>query len=240
VTSAGKGTKLRQVQGPSTKEERDGGAGRVEIHVCEDESCGTIDRFPRYNDLRALMNSRRGRCGEFANIFTLMIRAIGLRARYVWNAEDHVWNEYYSPAQDRWVHLDSCENARDQHHLYANGWGKKMSYCIAFSVDGGAVDVSRAYIPPEEWEGTERRENGEVMRMRAQAGREEDGEQILKSIRDRRRTGLPADELARLEREDGRDNSWWKAPEAAASQGDVDARKSGPQEWKEARGEAGK
>jgi len=116
-----------------------------------------------------------------------------------------------------------------------------MSYCVAFSVDGGAVDVSRAYIPPEEWEGTERRENGEVMRMRAEAGREEDGEQILKSIRDRRRMGLPADELARLEREDGRDSNWWKATEAASPQAEaLDARKSGPQEWKEARGEAGK
>ena len=67
---------------------------------------------PGASDLRALMKSRRGRCGEFANLFTLMIRAVGLRARYganiilfaltftkkqtkclVWNAEDHVWNE---------------------------------------------------------------------------------------------------------------------------------------------------
>lgn len=34
------------------------------------------------SDLRALMKSRRGRCGEFANLFTLFLRAIGLRARY--------------------------------------------------------------------------------------------------------------------------------------------------------------
>lgn len=153
---------------------------------------------------------------------------------------NHQVFQYYSPTQDRWVHLDSCENARDQHHLYAKGWGKKMSYCVAFSFDGGAIDVSRAYIPLEEWEGTERRDKGEVIRMRARAGPEENGERILKHIRDRRRAGLPADELARLKREDGRDSSWWKAPEISDSEAEApDARKSGPQEWKEARGEAG-
>lgn len=114
-----------------------------------------------------------------------------------------------------------------------------MSYCIAFSVDGGPVDVSRVYIPSEEWEGTQRRDKDEVMRMRAKVGREEDGEQILERIRGRRRMGLSANELARLEREDERDRSWWKAP--AAPEAEVlDARKSGPQDWKEARGEAGK
>lgn len=41
-------TKLKEVQGPSTAEDRAGGARRVELHLCGDESCGTIDRFPRY------------------------------------------------------------------------------------------------------------------------------------------------------------------------------------------------
>lgn len=46
--TCGKGMKLREVQGPGNDEERTGGAVRVEIHVCEDDSCGGVDRFPRY------------------------------------------------------------------------------------------------------------------------------------------------------------------------------------------------
>ncbi|KAF8323050.1 hypothetical protein DL93DRAFT_2070476 [Clavulina sp. PMI_390] len=252
-TKCGKGTNLKEVTGPSTQEEREGGAGRVEIHICEDTECGTVNKFPRFNNLATLMKpeNRRGRCGEFAGLFTLFIRAIGLRARYVWNAEDHVWNEYWSPAQNRWVHMDSCENARDEHHIYSKGWGKKMSYCVAFSVDGGAMDVSHAYIPAEKWG-----ENGEATSMRARAGNEADGEAALQRIRDRRREGLPAAELSRLAAEDERDRTWWKeVPSAAAAPADATAsetpsttatdeafqpRQSGTQEWKESRGEAGK
>ncbi|KAF9513603.1 hypothetical protein BS47DRAFT_1485564 [Hydnum rufescens UP504] len=212
----------RAVQGPSTDEERKGGAGRVEIHGCNKVGCGGVVRFPRYNDLAALMKSRKGRCGEFANLFTLFLRAVGLRARYVWNAEDHVWNEYYSPGQDRWVHLDSCENARDQHHLYSNGWGKKMSLVVAFSTDG-AHDVSRAYIPEGgQWE--------EAMRMRKYS--EDQLSQVVRRITQRGREGRPKEEFDRLEREDERDRTWW--------QEEGEGRKSGTQEWKDARGEGGK
>lgn len=121
-----------------------------------------------------------------------------------------------------------------------------MSYCIAFSVDGGAIDVSRAYIPSEKWE-----ENGEVKSMRARAGRESDGELVLQRIRERRRTGIPAEEKARLEAEDERDRTWWKSGSEPSSSSPTDVepsktdeaflpRQSGTQEWKEQRGEAGK
>lgn len=117
-----------------------------------------------------------------------------------------------------------------------------MSYCIAFSVDGGAVDVSRAYIPSEKWE--------EATEMRRKAGREEDGEMVLQRIRDRRRNGLPDDEKNRLEAEDERDRTWWKESASATSVGEEGLsasasdeallpRQSGTQEWKEQRGEAG-
>ena len=39
---------VRDVQGPSTEEEKKGGAGRVEIHACTKVGCGGIVRFPRY------------------------------------------------------------------------------------------------------------------------------------------------------------------------------------------------
>lgn len=102
-----------------------------------------------------------------------------------------------------------------------------MSYCIAFSVDGGAVDVSRAYIPEDHWEG----EKGEdIRKMRLKCGSEEAaGEgsklariiskvsrtnlfvenQALRVIRNRRRQDLPSGELKRLEVEDERDRTWF-------------------------------
>ncbi|KAF8514079.1 hypothetical protein JB92DRAFT_176389 [Gautieria morchelliformis] len=69
-------------------------ANRVEMHVCKDPKCNGNFRFARYNNPAVLMRTRVGRCGEFANLFTLFLRAMGLRAQYVWNREDHVWNSH--------------------------------------------------------------------------------------------------------------------------------------------------
>lgn len=48
-----------------------------------------------------------------------------------------------------------------------------MSYVVAFSVDGGGIDVTRAYIPAEEWEAEE--SGKRIKDMREKAGTEEDG-----------------------------------------------------------------
>lgn len=97
------------------------------------------------SDLSELLMSRRGRCGEFANLFSLFLHAASLQWRIVINAEDHVWNEYWSASAQRWVHLDPSEGTADQPLVYDLGWGKKQSYCVAFGPAGGR-DVTRGYV----------------------------------------------------------------------------------------------
>jgi peptide-N4-(N-acetyl-beta-glucosaminyl)asparagine amidase len=114
----------------------------VEVYRCP--KCPTQTRFPRYNHPLALLDSRRGRCGEWANCFTLMCRACGYDARLVSDWTDHVWTECFSTDADRWVHMDACETRYDAPLMYEAGWSKKLSYIIAFS-DDECVDVTRRY-----------------------------------------------------------------------------------------------
>lgn len=129
---------------PTAVEKSDGDAGSVEIYRCA--KCRHQYRFPRYNSPAKLLETRQGRCGEWANCFYLILHSLGMvDVRYVWNLEDHVWTEYYSTNFQKWIHLDSCEEAYDQPLIYCNNWGKKMSYVVAIG-PLGMRDVSKRYI----------------------------------------------------------------------------------------------
>ncbi|ODQ47244.1 hypothetical protein PICMEDRAFT_15226 [Pichia membranifaciens NRRL Y-2026] len=131
---------------PYKEEHYRGKASVIERYQCL--KCQKIYEFPRYNDIRTLLLTRKGRCGEWNNCFIAILRSLDIDVRYIWNAEDHVWCEYYSEKQKRWIHLDACENAYDQPLLYNTGWGKKMSYVFAVK-ESYIVDVTDRYLDPK-------------------------------------------------------------------------------------------
>ena len=138
----GKQMQSTGMRGPQTQYEINGEATRVEMYTCK--LCGTETTFPRYNSPRALFTSRRGRCGEFANLFGTYCRALGFDTRYILDFTDHVWVEVWSVRQQRWLHADSCEGLIDRPNMYEQGWGKNLSYVVGATHDSVA-DVTKRY-----------------------------------------------------------------------------------------------
>ncbi|KAI9485514.1 MAG: hypothetical protein EXX96DRAFT_545370 [Benjaminiella poitrasii] len=203
------------------------GAHVVEAYECP--SCHHITRFPRYNDPEKLLETRTGRCGEWANCFTLCCRAVGSEARIVYDSTDHVWTEVYSEFEQRWIHCDSCEEAWDRPLLYSMGWNKQLSYCIAFSKDE-ALDVTKRYT--RNWP--------DVLKRRNKA-RELELHLFLEDLTMKRQAHLDFNEKDRLSQR--RLKEWIEleddSKKITVKEDELVGRQSGALEWRTKRGEAG-
>jgi hypothetical protein len=104
-------------------------AARTEIYYCNDPACRAYSRFPRYNQLRKVLEEGRGRCGEYSMVFYHLMLALGYKTRWVVDWTDHVWVEVLIGGS--WVHIDPCEAAYNEKKMYV-GWGKKHTYIVAF------------------------------------------------------------------------------------------------------------
>ncbi|CAH8299180.1 unnamed protein product [Eruca vesicaria subsp. sativa] len=201
------------------------GASRVELYRCT--SCPTITRFPRYNDPLKLVETKRGRCGEWANCFTLYCRTFGYDSRLIMDFTDHVWTECFSHSLGRWIHLDPCEGVYDKPMLYEKGWGKKLNYVIAISKDG-VCDVTKRYT--KKWH--------EVLSRRTLTT-ESSLQAVLRTLTRERRAmsrSLAALEVRDRNEEEELERNLHSPDDASVS---LPGRQSGDKEWRIQRSEFG-
>ncbi|XP_053614610.1 peptide-N(4)-(N-acetyl-beta-glucosaminyl)asparagine amidase [Plodia interpunctella] len=186
----------------------------------------TID-FPRYNDPRALLRSRRGRCGEWANCFVLLCRSLGYDTRYVYDITDHVWCEVFDYDSNTWLHVDPCEAKLNAPLLYSHGWGKKLSYVIAVSRDD-LQDVTWRYTNNHKEVLTRRNMASEVELIEAILTLREHRQRQVSDARRRYLAKRCLEELIQL------------MVERKAVDYESHGRISGSKQWRTGRGEMGK
>ncbi|XP_071523936.1 peptide-N(4)-(N-acetyl-beta-glucosaminyl)asparagine amidase [Panulirus ornatus] len=208
---------------PPTEAQLAWGGNRVEGYSCQ--SCGTTDCFVRYNHPAKLLETRQGRCGEWANCFTLFCRTLWLDARYIHDDTDHVWTEVFSQSQDRWLHADCCENKLDSPLMYESGWGKKLTYIFAFSKDEIA-DVTWRYTAQQR----------EILKRRKKC-RETWLISTIMEMNKQRQAGFPVVKRRSLEHRLVQEIAEFLSPPRTLKDSENEGRCSGSLSWRLARGE---
>jgi peptide-N4-(N-acetyl-beta-glucosaminyl)asparagine amidase len=210
--------------------ERQGLASVVEVYQCN--NCKQLTRFARYNHAGRLLETRKGRCGEWAQCFTILCIAMGYKARFVTDWTDHVWTEVF--IEGRWQHADSCEETLDAPLMYESGWGKKLNLVIAAGFDE-LVDVTRRY--------TRQFYSEEFQNRRRQLGISEDFiVQSLLSMNTQLEIFMTVEQQQALRFMQEQEQEELRATQREASgikKEELLARQSGSKEWIESRGEAG-
>ena len=194
--------------------------------------------FPRYNKAAKLIETRQGRCGEYANLFGQFCRAAGFETRLVLDWSDHLWTEVRL-GDDSWVMADACEGVIDKPSMYEHGWGKDgLSYMVGIGSDH-VVDVTPRY--------TRKFMSDDFQsRRRAHTQSEEISERILRILNEHMNTHpavLPKSRVEELARrrflEDVELRQYKQATEWTEQEKYGSGRISGSLAWRRSRQEAG-
>jgi len=60
----------------------------TELYVCG--ACRHVSRFPRFNNVAKVLETRKGRCGEYSVLMMLFLNALKYETRWVVDRDDHV------------------------------------------------------------------------------------------------------------------------------------------------------
>lgn len=151
--------------------------------------------------------------------------SLGFEARYVVDWTDHMWTEVFSDRQQRWLHCDPCEDVYDKPLLYEAGWGKKLTYCVAFSAEE-VVDVTWRYTA-----------NPEDVRTRRTLCSEDWLQHVIKRLNGRQQSGVSAQRRSVLEQRALAEVVEFLSVKSAGSDVRGQGRTSGSLQWRLARGE---
>jgi hypothetical protein len=114
-------------------------AGNTELFSCV--KCNCTSRFPRFNEVSKVLETRTGRCGEYSVLIFRMLKVLGYKVRYIADWADHVWVE--AQVHNDWIHIDPCEAAVNEPLIY-QGWGKNQTYIFSYSFED-VEDVTQFY-----------------------------------------------------------------------------------------------
>ena len=210
----------------SNEYERSFQSYNTEIYQCN--GCEGIEvRFPRYNSPLKLLQTKTGRCGEWANLFGAILYACGFKTRFISNYEDHVWDEFYNEEEKRWIHVDPCEEAYDTPLVYEQGWGRVMTFVVGAS-DEEIVDVTPRYV--KDWA---------IVKERRSEKMENNLKAIINNMNNLLESKLSNEdkiklnERRKLEKEEFAN----KTGESKVSEEEKMPRQSGSLEWRKDRGE---
>lgn len=118
---------------------------KIERYLCL--KCRHVEVVSRENDVRVLLKTWRGRCGETAILFVALCLAAGWRSRLVlFEDDDHVIVEVFDNGQWNPIDPSVVDSDRLLKNIYLyQSWGWHLKQVIAFEPGKKPVNVANRY-----------------------------------------------------------------------------------------------